>query len=87
MPEEPGSGETRPGASLADILGMQQENAARKNRRDNPRHGTRIDERLNLEQADALDRARKRAHPTSGSTTSIPDRWSSTGQKPQRPGE
>ena len=77
--------EIRPGASLEDILRMQRENAERKQNRDNPAHGTVIHGHVNLDQADAEARARRRQHPTSGSTESIPDRWTSTGSKPPKP--
>ena len=85
MPGEPGSGEKQP-PSLADVLRWGEQNAARKHRRDNPRQGTEIHEHLDLDQADASDRQRRREHPTTGSTQSIPDRWTSTGKKPEQPG-
>ena len=44
-----------------------------------------IHEHLNLDQTDSEDRARRRVHPTSGSTKEIPDRWSSHGEPPQKP--
>jgi len=47
----------------------------------------RVDEHVGLDQADREERDRNKNHPTKGSTWEIPDRWSSTGQKPPKPGE
>lgn len=47
----------------------------------------RIDENVSLDQADKEARDRKKTHPTTGQTWEIPDRWSSTGTKPPKPGE
>jgi hypothetical protein len=44
-------------------------------------------EHVGLDQADREAKKRKKNHPTSGSTKSIPDRWSTTGTKPKKPGE
>lgn len=46
----------------------------------------RIDEHLSLDQTDKEQRQRDRNHPAYGRTKEIPDRWSSTGQKPKLPG-
>lgn len=60
---------------------------ARKEALENKPKPLRVDERVDLEKADREERQRQRQHPTSGSARSIPDRWTSTGSRPERPGE
>jgi hypothetical protein len=59
--------------SFAEIRQKQEEEKAKRRER-----GV-ISEHLSLEETEKLDRARRRQHPTTGSTRSIPDRWSTTG--------
>ena len=79
---EPGSGERRP-PTAEEMLQWQKADLERRQRK--PKGGTLIVEHLDLEETAALDRARKRAHPTSGSTSVIPVRTGFQGQTPPRP--
>ncbi|OGM04565.1 hypothetical protein A2129_00300 [Candidatus Woesebacteria bacterium GWC1_42_13] len=84
MSEKPESGEKRP-PTAEEVMKWQSQDLARRRRQ--TRHGTVFHEHLDLAQTEAEDRARKRAHPTSGSTTTLPVRTGFQGQRPPKPGE
>lgn len=71
------------GESMSDILveQNQQQEELEESRANKPK---KIHKRLSLGETMKEERARKRKHPTSGSTRSIPDRWSPQ-SKPDKP--
>jgi len=72
------------GEKISDILAGQDSKQEELKNKPKPK---KIDEHVDLEQADKEARQRARSHPTYGRTKEIPDRWSSTGQKFPKPGE
>lgn len=69
------------GAWIGAMKKKEEELSAKKAKR-----RPKIDEHLSLDQTDREQGQRAKGHPTYGRTREIPDRWSSTGQKPKLPG-
>ena len=72
---------------LSQYLKIQNEQQKALQNRPRP---LRIDEHLDLEETDKADKARRLQHPaheTPKLRQNIEDRWSTTGQKPPKPGE
>jgi hypothetical protein len=73
-------------ASLNSIRKIREQDLTSREEKKKKRKGPLlIHEHVGLDQADKEERKRKRSHPTTGSTPSIPDGWRTTGGRVPQP--